>query len=464
MSHSPNKPKRIHFLGIGGSGMSGLAEVLINMDFEVSGVDLIETEVTQRLKSLGAKIYLGHKKSNINNVDMLIVSSAIDNKNEELIEAKKRNLPTLARAELLSSLMNLKKGIAIAGTHGKTTTTSILAQIMTDFGLEPTFITGGIINSFATNAKLGSGEYLIAEADESDKSFLMLQPSLAVITNIEEDHLSNYENNFDKLKEAFVEFVKKIPFDGLVVACGDDFNTKSLLPRFSRRVLTYGFQESNDFVIKSFKANGKSCSFSVFNKERGDMEFNLNMLGRHNALNAVAAIVVALDEGVEIEDIKNSLKQFSGIGRRMEVMGNIKLNDKNTLLIDDYGHHPTEIKSTYLSIKESYPDSEVVMVFQPHRYTRTKELFNEFLDVLSEVDKVLLLDIYSAGEDPIDGISGEIFSKKLAERTKKPKLLVKEEDLINSLNKEIQSENTILLMQGAGTISSLTQKLLKEYS
>ena len=461
MNHSANKPDKIHFVGIGGSGMSGLAEVLINLGYSVSGSDLEESFITKRLASLGAKVYIGHKKSNVTDKDMLIISSAISKENEEILEANRNNLPILARAELLASLMNLKKGIAIAGTHGKTTTTSILASIMTDASLDPTFINGGIINSFATNAKLGSGDYLIAEADESDQSFLLLQPSLAVITNIEEDHLSNYENNFSLLKDAFVSFAKKIPFDGLIVACGDDLQVKELLPQFSRRVITYGFNEDNYYQIKNFSAKGLTSSFDLCEDGNKVLDVELNILGRHNALNAVASIIVAIEEGVPLNTIQSSLKDFSGINRRMDIKGKIKLDNKTCILIDDYGHHPTEIRSTYQSIQESFPDSHIHMVFQPHRFTRTKDLFDDFVEVLSDIGKVILLDIYSAGEEKIEGISSQALLDVLNKNSSN-NLLIKKKDLALTLTKEVE-DNSIILMQGAGNISELTDILLSKY-
>ena len=452
---------KIFFVGIGGSGMSGIAEVLINLNYEVSGSDISDSEIIDRLRIKGAKVFIGHKASNIDRAEMLVISSAIDKKNPELIEAKLKGIPVLARAEMLSSLMNMKRGIAIAGTHGKTTTTSLVASILTEAGLDPTFINGGIINSFASNAKLGKGDYLVAEADESDKSFLMLQPSLAIITNIEADHLINYDNSFDKLRQAFLDFVKRLPFDGLLISCGDDPEIRNLLPEFSRSNVTYGFDESNDYVLSNYKSNNFRSTFSL-SHENQLISIDLNMLGRHNALNASAACVLALEEGVDVLKVQHALKNFMGINRRMQVLGDIKIKNSISTLIDDYGHHPSEIRSTIDSIRESHPEKKLTMVFQPHRYSRTKDLFEEFIEVLQTVDQLILLDIYSAGEELIKNYE----SKDLLRRLRKTALKVclsEESTLDSSIVEALGNDEGILLMQGAGNISKFSESIVKNF-
>ena len=452
---------KIFFVGIGGSGMSGIAEVLINLNYEVYGSDISDSEIIDRLRSMGAEIHIGHKASNIDKADMIVISSAIDDANPELIEAKLKGIPVLARAEMLSSLMNMKRGIAIAGTHGKTTTTSLVASIFTEASLDPTFINGGIINSFASNAKLGKGDYLIAEADESDQSFLMLQPSVSIITNIEEDHLINYGNNFENLRQAFLAFVKKLPFDGLLIACGDDPEIKKLLPQFSRPNVTYGFEEGNDYVISDYEPSEFRSNF-LLTYAGQSIQIDLNMLGRHNALNASAACVLAIEEGIDASIIQGALKTFMGINRRMQILGIIKIKDSNLILIDDYGHHPSEIKNTIESIRESHPKKKLTMVFQPHRYSRTKDLFEEFIEVLQLVDQLILLDVYPAGEDLIKNYE----SKDLLERLKGTTLNVclSEESKVNiSIEESLEKGEGIILMQGAGSISKISESLMKTY-
>ena len=461
MNQSRHRLKRIHFIGIGGSGMSGIAEVLINLGYEVSGSDITSSAIIDRLRNKGAEIALDHKESNIHSIDMVVLSSAISEENIELKAAIEMSIPILARAEMLSSLMNMKRGIAIAGTHGKTTTTSLLASIFTEAGLDPTFINGGVINSFASNAKLGNGKYLIAEADESDKSFLMLQPSMAVITNIEADHLINYDNDFNNLKNAFLGFVKKLPFNGLLVACGDDYEIKSMLSVFSRPKVTYGFDESNDYVLKDYLANGFRCSFRILNGEES-LEIELNLLGKHNALNAAAAAVISLEEGVERSVVQRALKEFSGIDRRMQVRGEISINNSTLTLIDDYGHHPTEINSTIQSIRDSHPSSKLTMVFQPHRYTRTKDLFNEFIKVLSTVDELILLNVYPAGEKEIKGFTSKDIFNKLSTLQIPSSLASNDNEVLDILKGSTQEDQGLLLMQGAGDISNISNLVFKK--
>ena len=452
----------IHFVGIGGSGMSGIAEVLFNLGYTVTGSDKKESDITNRLTDMGIEITYDHSALNLKRVEMVVVSSAISESNPEIKEAKKRSIPVLARAEMLSSLMNTKRGIAIAGTHGKTSTTSIIASIMTEAGLDPTFINGGIINSFNSNAQLGKGKYLIAEADESDQSFLLLQPSMSIITNIEPDHLVNYENSFENLKIAFLEFVKKLPFNGMAIVCGDDPIIRQLIPEFSRPYITYGFDEENDYVLSNYSSSDFQSSFNL-RSESESLDLSFNMLGRHNALNAAAAAVLCIQEGISTKVISNSLKNFMGINRRMQVLGELLIDGSSCILVDDYGHHPSEIKSTIDSIRESFPNKELNMVFQPHRYTRTNDLFYEFVDVLTKVDNLILLDIYSAGESPIKGIDSEELMKKISDQGfSKVKLLNSGKEIIRSLEDHVDNES-VLIMQGAGNISDVSSEIKKKY-
>ena len=452
----------IHFVGIGGSGMSGIAEVLFNLGYKITGSDKTESDITNRLSNMGIDIAYKHTSSNLKNAEMLVVSSAISENNPEIQEAKRNSIPILARAEMLSSLMNTKRGIAIAGTHGKTSTTSMIASIMSEANLDPTFINGGIINSFNSNAQLGKGEYLIAEADESDQSFLLLQPSMSIITNIESDHLVNYQNSFENLKLAFLDFIKKLPFNGMAIVCGDDPVIKELLPEFSRPYITYGFNQYNDYVLSNYHSKDFKSSFNL-KSESENLDLSLNMLGRHNALNAAAASVLCIQEGIPTEVINSSLKNFMGINRRMQVLGELSINQSNCILVDDYGHHPTEIKLTIDSIRESFPEREINMIFQPHRYTRTKDLFTEFANVLTQVDNLFLLDIYSAGENPIEGVSSEELMNKILDLGfNKVRIFKIGNEIIKSV-KNLISNDSVLIMQGAGNISEITSEIKENY-
>lgn len=461
MNSSNSKLNNIHFIGIGGSGMCGIAEVLFNLGYKVSGSDNSSSANTMRLEKLGISVSYDHKSENLETVEMVVRSTAILDDNPEIIEAKRRLIPVLARAEMLSSLMNNKRGIAVAGTHGKTTTTSLIASIMSHAQLDPTFINGGIINSFNSSAQLGKGQYLIAEADESDQSFLLLQPSISVITNIEPDHLVNYDNNFDNLKVAFLEFIKKLPFNGVSIVCGDDEVVNELKTSFQRSHISYGFNKENDYVLSDYKSDGKKSSFKI-TAGKSSIDLTLNMLGKHNALNAAAAVVLCLQEEIPEALIKESLKNFMGINRRMQILGERKLKDSSTVFIDDYGHHPTEIKKTIEAIRDSYPDHNLKMVFQPHRYTRTKDLFDEFVEVLKNVDDLLLLNIYSAGEEPIEDIDS-LHIKEALERSdfSDVELIEDTKHVFERIN-SFSDIDTVFVLQGAGDISSISKQIEKE--
>ena len=462
MNTSQYKLNNIHFIGIGGSGMSGIAEVLNNLGYKVSGSDSHSSSNTQRLEKMGIPISYDHKPENLDQVEMVVKSTAISEDNPEVKEAHRRFIPVLARAEMLSSLMNNKRGIAIAGTHGKTTTTSLVASIMSNANLDPTFINGGIIKSFNSNAQLGEGEYLIAEADESDQSFLLLQPSVSIITNIEPDHLVNYDQDFENLKKAFLEFVKNLPFNGISIVCGDDKVIDQLKIKFQRNHISYGFAETNDFVLSDYESDGVKSFFKI-NSKSDSLKLTLNMLGKHNVLNAAAASILCLQEGISPKIIQESLENFMGIDRRMQILGEKQLKNHRCVFIDDYGHHPTEIRNTIEAIRESYSNFKLKMVFQPHRFTRTYDLYNEFIEVLKKVDELVLLDIYSAGENAIEGISSLDIKNSLEKHGFDDVELISDKELvIQKLEDEINSD-TVFVFQGAGDISTISHHVANNF-
>lgn len=456
---------KIHFVGIGGSGMSGIAEVLHNLGFEVTGSDLSKNEATTRLTDLGINIAYVHIAENVAYCDAVVSSSAITNDNIELVTAKKRRIPIIHRSEMLAELMRFKYGIAVAGSHGKTTTTSLIATILAEANYDPTFVVGGKLNKFSSNAKLGSGEFFVAESDESDGSFLRLNPLLAVVTNVDNDHLSNYENNFNNLKKAFLDFIHRLPFYGLLVACKDDQVTCGIIQDISRSVLTYGFSEQADIRAINYKQQENISSFQVILPgEIKPKEVKLNLPGRHNVLNALAAIAVSLELNIDFSVIAEALEHFHGTDRRFQIHGNFLVNGNKLLLIDDYGHHPREISAVINAIKSGWPKKRLVVVFQPHRYSRTNQLFWDFIQALSFADYVILLDIYSAGENNISGISSNRLSEELGQQLPNRVICVPnqanlEDALILQLKNIIQNED-ILLMQGAGDVGKLTKKLV----
>jgi len=455
--------ERIHFVGIGGAGMCGIAEVLLNQGYEVSGSDMIESRITSRLSELGASIHIGHQKDNVVSADVVVVSSAIDSSNPEVAYAKENRIPIVRRAEMLGELMRYRHGIAVAGTHGKTTTTSLIASILGEAGLDPTFIIGGLLNSTESNGKLGASRFLVAEADESDASFLHLQPMVAVLTNIDKDHLANYEGSFEKLKTAFLEFVHNLPFYGLLVACADDPVVKSLLPSVQRPVITYGFDPDAD--VCGFNVHQElGCSkFSVRRRDVADLEVTLSMPGEHNVLNALAAIAIATDEGITDEDIVSGLGGFQGVGRRFEIHGEFNDTDGRFLLVDDYGHHPSEVKATIEAVREGWPDKRLIMVYQPHRYSRTHELFDQFVDVLSSVDRLILLDVYSAGEDLIVGATGEDLMKAIKRKSNVVIDFLPGIEQVPELLDKLVKADDFVLTQGAGETSKLAQALRRHW-
>lgn len=449
--------EQIHFVGIGGAGMCGIAEVLLNQGYRISGSDIQASHSTRRLQKLGVEIFIGHAVENIQSASVVVVSTAIDPLNVELNAAKEAHLPIVPRAEMLAELMRYRHGIAVAGTHGKTTTTSLLASIFGEAGLGPTFVIGGLLNSANANAQLGNGRYLIAEADESDTSFLHLQPMVSLITNIDADHMASYDGDFDKLKATFVEFIHNLPFYGLAVVCIDDENVQSLLGDFHRPLITYGFSEVADYRISEYRCVGLKAHFLLHYKEAaGPVHVTLNTPGVHNALNATAAFAVAFDEGIEQSVILKALDNFKGVGRRFEVTGNIAIENGSVTLVDDYGHHPTEVSATIAAARESWPDKRLVMIYQPHRYSRTHDLYEDFVRVLSTVDVLLLLDVYAAGEDAISGADSRSLSRSVRQRGKiEPVYIEDREELLELLGTQLLPDD-ILITQGAGDVGKLS--------
>ena len=452
--------KTVHFIGIGGAGMCGIAEVLQNQGYVITGSDIAESANTRRLKDLGATVFIGHAESNIEFADVVVYSSAVTMKNPEMRAAAAAKLPLLARAEMLAELMRYRHSIAIAGTHGKTTTTSLLASVLAASGADPTFIIGGLLNSAGTNARLGESRYLVAEADESDASFMHLQPMVAVVTNIEADHMGTYGGDFEKVKETFINFLHNLPFYGLAVLCIDDPSVREIMPLVSRPKLTYGFSEDADFRIENLSQRGGETRFEVYHRETSNrLPITLNMPGRHNALNATAALAVAVDEGLELAAIKQGIENFSGVGRRFDVQGVFLLGDGEIMLVDDYGHHPTEVAATILALREGWPDKRLVMLFQPHRYSRTSDLYDDFVDVLCEVDVLLLLEVYAAGEKKIAGADSRSLGRSIRLRGKVDPIFVQDEADVLEILEGIVADGDIVVTQGAGSVGALAKQL-----
>ena len=452
--------KHIHFVGIGGAGMCGIAEVLSNQGYQVSGSDIKASKTTAQLEEKGIKVFIGHAAENITDTDVLVVSTAIDAENPEIKTAIEKRIPVVRRAEMLGELMRYRHGIAVAGTHGKTTTTSLLTCMLAEGNLDPTYVIGGLLNRTGVNAALGESRYIVAEADESDASFLYLQPMAAIITNIDADHMDTYGGSFDKLKDTFIEFLHRLPFYGLAVVCGDDENIREIMPRIGRPVLTYGFNEDNDIRAIDVEQDGMRTHFTVLRKDREPLRLTLPQPGLHNVLNALAAIGVATDEGVSDDAIARALDSFSGVGRRFQVQGEFALEDGNVKLVDDYGHHPKEVEATIKAARQSHPDRRLVMLFQPHRYSRTRDCFDDFVDVLSQVDVLLLMEVYAAGEKPIVGADSRSLARSLRLRGEVEPIVVDPVDtqLPNVLKKLLQA-NDLLLTQGAGNVGAVSLEL-----
>lgn len=458
-----NRVDNIHFVGIGGSGMSGIAEVLHNLGFKVSGSDQAQSAVTRHLSSLGIQVYPGHTAEHVANADVVVTSTAVKSDNPEVVAAQARKIPVIPRALMLAELMRFRDGIAIAGTHGKTTTTSLTASILAAAGMDPTFVIGGKLNAAGTNARLGRGEYIVAEADESDASFLHLTPIMSVVTNIDTDHMDTYDHSIDKLHQAFVSFIHRMPFYGKAFLCIDSEHVRAILPKISKPFATYGLDESADIYATDVQTDGAQMRFTVHVKNGGQAPFEvvLNMPGRHNVLNALAAIGVALEVGVSVEAIQKGLLAFEGVGRRFQSYGEIALPDGGkALVVDDYGHHPVEMTATLAAARGAYPDKRLVLAFQPHRYTRTRDLFEDFVAVLNKVDALVLTEVYAAGEEPIVAADSRALARAIRVMGKLEPIYCEEVgDLPQTLLNVLQDGDVVLTM-GAGSINKIPQALV----
>jgi UDP-N-acetylmuramate--alanine ligase len=453
--------RRIHFVGIGGAGMCGIAEVLLNLGYEVSGSDLKVSAVTERLESFGAQIFIGHHAENAEQADVLVVSSAINTSNPEVATALERRIPVVPRAEMLAELMRYRHGIAVAGTHGKTTTTSLLASVFAAGGLDPTFVIGGRLNAAGTNAQLGASRYLIAEADESDASFLHLQPMVSVVTNIDMDHMSTYGGDFNKLKATFVKFLHNLPFYGLAVLCVDDPFVREILPQVSRPIVTYGFDEGADVRAINVRHQGMQTFFTVLRRDREPLDVSVNMPGNHNVLNSLATIAIATDEGISDEAIIQGLSGFQGVGRRFQVYGELPVDDGTVMLVDDYGHHPREVAAVIKAVRAGWPERRLVMVYQPHRFSRTRDLYDDFVQVLGEANVLLLMAVYPAGEEPIPGADSRQLCHSIRQRGQLDPIYIERGVDLAPIVKPLLRAGDILLCQGAGDIGGLAPQLLK---
>ena len=454
--------KRIHFVGVGGTGMSGIAEVLSNLGYVVSGSDIKGSSVTERLAALGVNITIGHNRDNVTSVDVVVASTAIDRSNEEIDQAYLNRIPVIPRAEMLAELMRFRFGIAVAGTHGKTTTTSLTASMLAEGGLDPTFVIGGRLNSSGSNAKLGLGNYLVAEADESDASFLYLQPMIAVVTNIDQDHMETYQNNYQRLKDTFIEFLHHLPFYGLAVMCIDDEGIREILPKISKPVITYGVHEDADIRAVDISQNGMLTTYSVLRKGNYPMlRVTLNMPGWHNMLNSLAAIAVATKLAVSDDAIISSLAVFKGVGRRFQVNGDLAIDGGKITLVDDYGHHPKEISATLEALHQAWPERRSVIIFQPHRYTRTRDLFEDFVQILSTVDVLILMDVYPAGETVITGADGRALSRAIRMRAQVDPIFVDGWQEIPTILAGIVKPEDVILTMGAGNVGQFATQLPK---
>lgn len=452
--------KRIHFVGIGGAGMCGIAEVLSNLGYAVSGSDIRESTTLAHLRAQGMHVQVGHAPVNVEGADVVVVSSAVDGANPEVVAANESRIPVVRRAEMLAELMRYRHGVAVAGTHGKTTTTSIITNIFADAGLDPTFVIGGKVNSAGTNAKLGESRYLVAEADESDASFLHLQPMVSVVTNIEADHMGTYGGDFERLRQTFIEFLHNLPFYGIAVVCIDDPVVRALLPKISRQVLTYGLSEDADFRIRSVREDGLRSHFEVVRVREGDvLKMTINQPGVHNVLNATAAVAVATDEGIAAEHICSGIETYQGVGRRFQLYGEHKVQGGTATLVDDYGHHPTEVLATIKAARQAWPQRRLLMIYQPHRFTRTRDLYDDFVRVLSEVDMLLMLNVYSAGESSIPGADARSLCASIRQLGKLDPIFVEDIDQVLGTLKSVVKSGDIVLTQGAGNIGTIAQQL-----
>ncbi len=453
----------IHFVGIGGTGMCGIAEVLLNQGYMITGSDIRASAVTRRLQNLGVTLFIGHEAENIATADVVVVSSAIDTRNPEVAAALAQRKPVVRRAEMLAELMRFRHGVAVAGTHGKTTTTSLLTSIFAEAGLDPTFVIGGKLNSAGANARLGASRYLIAEADESDASFLHLQPMVSIVTNIDADHMSTYGGDFERLKQTFIEFLHNLPFYGLAVVCIDDDTVRSILPEISRQTVTYGFSGDADYRAINVVQQGMFTEFTLVRPgDRLPLNIRMRMPGRHNVLNALATVAVADEEGVADDAIRSALEKFAGVGRRFQVCGEFPLAGGNVMMVDDYGHHPRELEVTIEAIRKGFPERRLVMLFQPHRFSRTRDLYEDFVKVLSMADVLLLMDVYPAGEKAIAGADGRSLCGSIRQRGEVDPVFIERGESLEGLLTGVLKAGDLLLTQGAGDIGSLAVQLAEQ--
>jgi UDP-N-acetylmuramate--alanine ligase len=462
MSDRMRRIHRIHFVGIGGTGMSGIAEVLLNLGYEVQGSDLKANPVTDRLVKLGARVLIGHRAENVGTADVVVISSAVSAQNPEVVRALERRIPVVPRAEMLGELMRFRYAIAVAGTHGKTTTTSLTSSILAEGGEDPTFVIGGLLKSAGTNARLGAGKYLVAEADESDASFLHLNPMIAIVTNIDNDHLGTHDGDFERLKGSFVAFLHNLPFYGLAVLCVDDAHIRSILTKVNRPVVGYGFSEGADLRADNLRREGLRTHFDVVRRADGlRFTVTVNLPGVHNVLNSLAAIAVALEIGIPQEAIQRALANFQGIDRRLTHVADVQLEGRGdpVSIVDDYGHHPTEIAATLDAIRQGYADRRVVLAFQPHRYTRTRDLLDDFATVLGGADALLVTEVYAAGEAPIASADGRAICRAVRTRGKVEPVFVEKVETLDEALRAVLKPGDVLLTCGAGSISAVSHAL-----
>lgn len=465
-SHPMGRVRHIHFIGIGGAGMGGIAEVLHNLGYTVSGSDLCANAMTRHLQELGVKVVQGHALEHIGGSDVVVVTSAVQQDNTELQAARLKRIPVVPRAEMLAELMRFRQGIAIAGTHGKTTTTSLIASVLAEADLDPTYVIGGLLNSSGSHARLGTGRYFVAEADESDASFLHLQPVMTVLTNIDADHLGAYGGDYANLRRHFIEFLHRLPFYGLAVVCSDDPGVRDILPEVGRPVLTYGIDAEADIQGQLLRQEGKRTWFAVSFRNGSDdrVEYELNLPGKHNVLNTLAAIAIAEELGIQRDVTARGLTGFQGIGRRLQVQGEIRIEGHTLLLVDDYAHHPREITCSVEAVRSGWPGRRLVAVFQPHRYTRTRDLFEDFSRTLSSIDVLLIMEVYPAGEAPIAGADSRSLCRAIRLRGQVDPVFIEQRDALYSVLPGLLADGDILLLLGAGDIASLAPELKRRYA
>jgi UDP-N-acetylmuramate--alanine ligase len=451
---------RVHFIGIGGTGMSGIAEVMLSLGYEVQGSDLKRNASVKRLESQGATVFIGHEAGNINSADAIVVSSAVDETNPEVAAAREAMLPVVQRAEMLAELMRFRYSIAVAGTHGKTTTTSLVASVLAEGGLDPTFVIGGKLKSADTNARLGQGDYLVAEADESDASFVHLKPMLAIVTNIDADHMSTYDGDVEKLHQGFIDFLQNLPFYGLAILCADDPGVNEIIGRIGRSAVTYGVDNEADIRAKNIQYDEGLTVFDVIRADRSEpLSLRLRLPGLHNVHNALAAVAVASELQIGDQAVANALENFGGIDRRFQTLGDVRTKNGKIMLVDDYGHHPTEIAATIAAARTGWPSRRIVLVFQPHRYSRTRDLLDDFASVLGDADVLVVMEVFAAGEDPIPGADGRAIARAVRSRGSVEPVFVEALDDLPPVLEDLLLDDDIVLTMGAGDIGGLAPQL-----